>query len=74
MIARVAETARRRDLPPAQVALAWVLHKRGVTAPIIGATRAPHLDDAAAATEVELDDEEIRFLEDVPATVGGARL
>jgi aryl-alcohol dehydrogenase-like predicted oxidoreductase len=51
-----------------------VLHKRGVTAPIIGATRPLHLDDAAAATEVELDDEEIRFLEDVPATVGGARL
>ena len=74
VIARVAETARRRDLPPAQVALAWVLHKRGVTAPIIGATRPLHLDDAAAATEIELDDEEIRFLEDVPATVGGARL
>jgi aryl-alcohol dehydrogenase-like predicted oxidoreductase len=80
-VGRVAEIARRRDLPAAPVALAWVLQKRGVTAPILGATRPSHLDDAAAATEVELDDEEVRFLEEAsvpgaaePATSGEARL
>jgi len=64
VIARVAETAHKRDLPPARIALAWVLHKHGVTAPILGATRASHLDDAAAATAVELDADEIHFLEE----------
>ena len=36
-------------MPPAQVALAWLLHRRGVTAPIVGATKVEHLDDAIAA-------------------------
>ena len=51
-------------MPPAQVALAWLLHKPGVTAPIIGATKPGHLDDAVAAAEVTLSEEEISQLEE----------
>jgi 1-deoxyxylulose-5-phosphate synthase len=58
-----AEIAAERDLPPAQVALAWLLAKPGVTAPIIGATKLSHIDDAVAATEVTLDQKEIERLE-----------
>jgi len=55
--------ARERDVPPAQIALAWMLTKPFVTAPIIGATKLTHLDDAIAATELALSDEEIALLE-----------
>jgi aryl-alcohol dehydrogenase-like predicted oxidoreductase len=58
-----AEIAAERDLPPAQVALAWLLSRPGVTAPIVGATKLSHLDDAVAATEVVLDQKEIERLE-----------
>ncbi|ADD42716.1 aldo/keto reductase [Stackebrandtia nassauensis] len=57
------EVAAKRDLPPAQLALAWVLRKPEVTAPIIGATKTKHLDDAIAAVDVELGDEEVTALE-----------
>ena len=58
---------------PAQVALAWLLHKPGVTAPIVGATKAQHIDDALAAEQLELSDEEIARLEEpyVPHAVSG---
>jgi aryl-alcohol dehydrogenase-like predicted oxidoreductase len=56
--------AADRGLPPAQIALAWLLHKPGVTAPIIGATKTGHLDDAVAALDVALTDEELRRLEE----------
>ena len=59
----VAEVAKARDLPMAQVALAWMLHRAVVTAPIIGATKAGHIEDAVAAVEVELTDDEIVALE-----------
>jgi aryl-alcohol dehydrogenase-like predicted oxidoreductase len=49
----------------AQIALAWMLSKPVVTAPIIGATKPHHLDDAVAAVSVRLTPEEIRQLEDV---------
>ena len=49
VVDRVAEVAAERGVPPAQVALAWLLHRRGVTAPIVGATKVEHLDDAIAA-------------------------
>jgi aryl-alcohol dehydrogenase-like predicted oxidoreductase len=62
---RCAEVAARRGLPPAQVALAWLLHKPVVTAPIIGATKLEQLDQAVAALSVRLDDEELRRLEEV---------
>jgi len=58
-----AEVAAERGLPPAQVALAWLLSKPGVTAPIVGATKLEHIDDAVAATEVTLDPKEIERLE-----------
>ena len=60
-------------MPPAQVALAWVLHRPGVTAPIVGATKLQHLDDALAAEELELEDKEMARLEEpyVPHAVSG---
>ncbi|NMM46458.1 aldo/keto reductase [Rhodospirillaceae bacterium KN72] len=67
IVARVAEIAERRDIPMAQVALAWVLQKDGITGPIIGATKMKHLDDAIAALSVSLDAEEIAALEELYA-------
>jgi aryl-alcohol dehydrogenase-like predicted oxidoreductase len=64
IVERVAEVARERGVPMAQVATAWMLSKPVVTAPIIGATRPHHIDDAVAAVDVVLDDEEIARLEE----------
>jgi aryl-alcohol dehydrogenase-like predicted oxidoreductase len=55
--------AGERGVPPAQVALAWLLQQPGVTAPIVGATKLQHLDDAVAAVELHLQEDEIRALE-----------
>lgn len=55
--------ARARGVPVAQVALAWVLQKRAVTAPIVGATKLNHLDDAVSALSLTLTDDEITMLE-----------
>ncbi len=63
IVERVAEVADERGLPRAQVALAWVLSKPFVTAPIVGATRLEHLADAVAAVDVELSPDEIDQLE-----------
>lgn len=70
---RLKEIAEQRGIPRAQAALAWVLQKKPVTAPIVGATRMSHLEDAAAAVLVTLTDEEIRRLEEpyVPHPVMG---
>lgn len=70
---RVKEIAEERGLPRAQVALAWVLQKKPVTAPIVGATKMSHLEDAAAAVAVTLSPEEIRRLEEpyIPHPVMG---
>jgi len=59
----VRELAEERGLPPAQIALAWLLGKPAVTAPIVGATKLRHLEDAIAAVEVTLSEEEIARLE-----------
>jgi aryl-alcohol dehydrogenase-like predicted oxidoreductase len=59
----VVEVAARRDVPAPQVALAWVLAKTGVAAPIVGTTKERHLDDALAADELELSEDEITALE-----------
>jgi aryl-alcohol dehydrogenase-like predicted oxidoreductase len=59
----VLAVASARGLPPARVALAWLLSRPGVVAPIIGATKLPHLDDAAAALEVTLSEDEVKQLE-----------
>ncbi len=61
---RVSDVAEARSLPMAQVALAWILSKPVVTAPIIGATKPHHLDDAVAATSVQLTPDEIRHMEE----------
>ena len=69
----LAEVAAERGVPQAQVALAWLLHKPGVTAPIVGATRLGHLQDALAAEQLSLSEEEMRRLEEpyVPHPVLG---
>jgi aryl-alcohol dehydrogenase-like predicted oxidoreductase len=64
VVERVAEVATERGVPSAQVALAWLLGKRGVTAPIIGATKLSHLTDALAAEALGLDDDEVKRLEE----------
>jgi aryl-alcohol dehydrogenase-like predicted oxidoreductase len=61
---RVNDVAEARGLPMAQVALAWMLSKPVITAPIIGATKPHHLDDAVAALSVQLTPEEIHHLEE----------
>ena len=73
VIDRLTEVAQRRGLPSAQVALAWLLHRPGVTAPIVGATKLGHLEDALAAEEVSLSSEEIAALEEpyVPHPIAG---
>ncbi|KVD52708.1 alcohol dehydrogenase [Burkholderia ubonensis] len=73
IVEAVATIARARNVPRAQVALAWLLQKSGVTAPIIGASKARHLDDAVAALSLELSAEELAALETpyVPHAVAG---
>lgn len=61
---RVVELAKRRGVAPAQIALAWLLHQPGVTAPIIGATKMNQLEEAVAALEIQLSKEECAFLEE----------
>jgi aryl-alcohol dehydrogenase-like predicted oxidoreductase len=55
--------AAARGVPRAQVALAWVLQKKGVTAPIVSASKAEQLTDAVAAPSLKLADDEIKMLE-----------
>lgn len=55
--------AAERGLPPAQIALAWLLGRQGVTAPIVGATKQRHLEDAVAAVQVRLSEDEVARLE-----------
>jgi aryl-alcohol dehydrogenase-like predicted oxidoreductase len=64
VVDRVTEIAQKRGVPNAQVALAWLLQKPGVTAPIVGATKPNHLADAFAALELKLDAAEIKALEE----------
>jgi aryl-alcohol dehydrogenase-like predicted oxidoreductase len=73
VVDRVNELAKQRGLPPSQIALAWVLHNPVVTAPIIGASKPNHLEDAIAALEVKLSAEEMKALEQpyVPHPVSG---
>lgn len=73
VVERVAEVATRRGVSRAQVALAWMLQKPVVTAPIIGASKLQHLDDAIAALSLQLTAEEMAALEEpyVPHPVAG---
>jgi aryl-alcohol dehydrogenase-like predicted oxidoreductase len=63
VVERVGEIAEKRGVPRAQVALAWLLSKPEITAPIVGATKANHLEDAVAALALKLTVEEIAALE-----------
>src|SRR5271154_2420523 len=62
VVERLAEIASKRNLPNAQVALAWLLRQPGVTSPIIGASKLEHLDDAVASLELQLEDAELKAL------------
>lgn len=64
VVSRVIELAERRGVTPAQIALAWLLHKPGVDAPIIGATKMPHLEQAVEAVSIDLSEEEMAHLEE----------
>jgi aryl-alcohol dehydrogenase-like predicted oxidoreductase len=64
VIDRLTEVSGARGIAPAQVALAWLLHKPGVTAPIVGATKLGHVEDALAAEKISLSDDEIGRLEE----------
>jgi aryl-alcohol dehydrogenase (NADP+) len=59
---RITAVAGQRGVPNAQVALAWVLQQPGITAPIVGASKTSHLDDAVAALKIKLDDAELKAL------------
>ena len=73
VVDRVAQVAAARGIPCAQVALAWLLAKPVITAPIVGATKLQHLDDALASVRVKLSEDEIALLEEpyIPHAVVG---
>jgi aryl-alcohol dehydrogenase-like predicted oxidoreductase len=73
VVDRAAEVAAGLGAPQAQVALAWLLHRPGVTAPIVGATKVEHLEDAIAAERLHLSEGELARLEElyVPHAVSG---
>lgn len=75
VVERVAEVAKSRGVSRAQIALAWLLQQPGVTAPIIGASKIPHLDEALAALKITLSDAELKLLHDPyrPHPVSGHR-
>jgi aryl-alcohol dehydrogenase (NADP+) len=64
VVERVSQVAKARGVPNAQVALAWLLHQPGMTAPIIGASKPHHLKDALAAVELKISPEELKSLEE----------
>jgi 1-deoxyxylulose-5-phosphate synthase len=70
---RVAEVAAERGVPAAQLALAWLMHRPGVTAPIVGATKIGHLEDALAAADLDMSSDDMERLEEpyVPHPVLG---
>jgi aryl-alcohol dehydrogenase-like predicted oxidoreductase len=74
IVDRVAELANKYDVPRSQIALAWLLQKQPITAPIVGATRLTHLEDAVGSLSVKLSPEEDAYVEEpyVPHPVVGA--
>jgi len=62
VVDRITQVARARGVSNAQIALAWILHQPGVTAPVIGASKMKHLDDAVAAAQLKLDEAELKAL------------
>lgn len=74
IVDRVGELANKHDVPRAHIALAWLMQKKPVVAPIVGATKLTHIDDAVNSLSVTLSAEEMQFLEEpyVPHKVVGA--
>lgn len=70
---RLQELAAQEGVSMAQIALAWLLHQDGVDAPIVGTTSVDHLEDAVEATELSLDDSDLKYLEEPyePVAVAG---
>lgn len=64
IVDRVAQIAASGGTSPAQIALAWVLHQPGVASPLIGATQPAHIEEAIAALEIKLTEDELRLLDD----------
>ena len=64
VVEHVVELAKEREVTPSQIALAWLLHQPGVTAPIIGASKMLHLEEDVAALDIELSEEELQILEE----------
>ena len=64
VVERVAEVAEERGVPSAQIALAWLLHRPGVTAPIVGLTKPGQMEDALAAEQLDLSPDEMKRLEE----------
>lgn len=65
IVDRVVEVARERQMSPAQIALAWLLSREEITAPIVGVTKIEHVEEAAEAVEIELSDQETAYLEEL---------
>ena len=65
IVDRVTELAKKRGTNNAQVALAWVLHQPGITAPIIGASKQGHLEDGVKALAINLDADELKYLSEL---------
>ena len=64
IVDRVVELADKKGVKPAQIALAWLLHQPGITAPIIGASKMYQLEEAVGALDIDLSTEECEFLEE----------
>ena len=73
VIEAVHAVAKARGVPPAQVALAWLLSKQGIAAPVIGATKQHHIEDAVKALSLQLSADEVKQIEEVyvPHAVSG---
>ena len=73
IIERVEELSKSYDIPMSQIALAWHF-KKGVTAPIVGGTKVSHLNDAIASVDLDLKDDDVKYLEEPyrPHTIVGA--
>jgi aryl-alcohol dehydrogenase-like predicted oxidoreductase len=64
VVERVAELAEKHGVPPTHIALAWLLQKEPVAAPIIGATKISHLEESVGALSVKLTPDEVTYLEE----------
>ena len=75
IVDRVIKIAGNYGVKPAQIALAWMLHKPGITSPIVGASKLNHLEEAIAAVNITLSDDDIAALEEpyMPKAIAGHR-